>query len=111
MRKAVTDSRGDVSYDRDNRPGVTNLIDIYSNMTGKSEAETVAEFAGCNTLQFKEGVAVAVSEHLAPIQAEYRHLVANPEYVTQVLDEGAIRATAMAEKTMIEVRRAVGFTI
>eukprot|EP00035_Acanthoeca_spectabilis_P005827 m.117772 g.117772 ORF g.117772 m.117772 type:complete len:406 (-) comp13210_c0_seq1:184-1401(-) len=111
LRKAVTDSLGEIHYDPKGRPGVSNLIEIYCAATGHSPVETEIAFKGCNTLEFKEGVATAVSEHLAPIQAEYARLETDPGFVMQVLDRGAQTAAAMAEQTMVEVRRAVGFTM
>eukprot|EP00038_Savillea_parva_P000270 m.95213 g.95213 ORF g.95213 m.95213 type:complete len:403 (+) comp10093_c0_seq2:79-1287(+) len=110
VRKAVTDSIGTITYDPQERPGVSNLIDMYSAVTGRTTAEAVSTFAGCDTLEFKEGVAVAISEHLSPIQTEYTRLQRDPQYVTHVLDAGAQRATVLAEATMVNVRDAVGLT-
>jgi tryptophanyl-tRNA synthetase len=106
----VTDSVGRIFYDPVERPGVANLMDIYCAITGRTTHDAEREFNGCDTLQFKEGVAAAVSEHLAPIQSELARLEADPGFVTRVLDDGADRARSMAEATMLDVRRAIGFT-
>ncbi|KAI9246288.1 tryptophanyl-tRNA synthetase [Phascolomyces articulosus] len=109
IRRATTDSLGSISYDKKERPGVSNLLTIYSTMRDITVEEAVKEFEGIeSTKQFKEQVADAVIEHISPIQAELLRLQADQGYVRQVLDEGAAKAAEVAHKNMEEVYKVVG---
>ncbi len=72
LRKAVTDARGAVTYDPGARPGVSNLVDLYAAVLERPPEACVADFAGMNTLQFKEHVAAALISAVDPIRVRYR---------------------------------------
>ena len=74
FKRAVTDSEALVRYDPENKPGVSNLMAIYSTITGKSMEEIEAEFSGKGYGDFKPAVAEAVIEELRPIQERFRQL-------------------------------------
>ncbi len=109
FRRAVTDSDGVVRYDPETKPGVSNLMTIYCCMTGKDYDAIEAEFAGKGYGDFKTAVAESVIEQLAPIQAEYKRILADKEYLETVLKEGAARASVLADRMVQKVYRKVGF--
>ncbi|KAI8139723.1 tryptophanyl-tRNA synthetase [Fennellomyces sp. T-0311] len=109
LRRAVTDSIAGVSYDVKERPGVSNLLSIYSAVRDISVEDAVKEFADVqSTKQFKDQVADAVVARLQPIQSELARLQAEPGYVRRVLDEGAEKAAEVAYGHMEEVYKVVG---
>ena len=111
IKRAMTD--GDeppvVRYDVKEKPGVSNLLDILSGVTGKPIAELEAEFAGQMYGHLKGAVADAVSQMLSELQARY-HLYRNDEaFLDQVMRDGASKARAQAQETLKKVYEAVGF--
>lgn len=109
FRRAVTDSDGEIRYDPVNKPGVSNLLSVYSVFTGKSVEGAAAEFAGKGYGDFKLAVGEAVADRLAPIQAEQARLLGDKEYLNGVLASGAQRAYSIARKTLAKVYKKVGF--
>lgn len=110
LRRAVTDSDTDahcVRYSAD-KPGVSNLLNIYSLCTGTSVAEAERLFEGKGYGQFKDAVADAVISVLQPIQSEQKRLAADKAYLESVLKQGAERAEHIACKTLSKVYRKVG---
>ena len=108
FKRAVTDSDGQVRFDRETKPGVSNLMAIYSTFTGKTMEEIEAEFAGKGYGDFKLAVAEVAADALAPVQAEYNRILADKEYVDAVLKDGAARAARIANRTVSKVYRKVG---
>lgn len=108
FKRAVTDSEGCVRAGED-KPGVTNLMSIYSAMTGKDMDSITREFDGQGYGAFKEAVAQSVIDTLAPIQAEYARILADKAYVDGVLREGAEKASRLARRTVQKVYKKVGF--
>lgn len=108
FRRAVTDSESCVRASED-KPGVTNLMSIYSAFTGKSFEEIEREFDGRGYGDFKEAVGQSVTEALAPIQAEQKRYLADKAYLDSVLKSGAEKANYMARKTLSKVYRKIGF--
>ena len=109
FKRAVTDSDGVVRFDREAKPGVSNLMCIYSTFTGKSNDEIAAEFEGKGYGDFKMAVAEVTADALAPVQAEYDKILADKAYVDGVLKDGAERAARLANRTVSKVYRKVGF--
>lgn len=108
FKRAVTDSDGMVRFDRETKPGVSNLMAIYATFTGKTMEEIEAEFAGKGYGDFKLAVAEATADALAPVQAEYNRILADKTYVDEVLKDGAARAARIANRTVSKVYRKVG---
>ena len=108
FKRAVTDSDGVVRFDRETKPGVSNLMCIYSTFTGKSNDEIAAEFEGKGYGDFKLAVAEVTADALAPVQAEYGRILADKAYVDEVLKNGAERASRLANRTVSKVYRKVG---
>ena len=109
FKRAVTDSEACVKYDPENKPGVSNLLSIYSAFSGKSVAEAEKEFAGAGYGDFKLAVGETVADRLAPIQAEQAKLLADKAYLDGVLRSGAERAARTANKTLAKVYKKIGF--
>ena len=111
FKRAITDSDTEncVRFDPENKPGVANLMSIYSAVTGKTFEEIEAEFAGQGYGKFKPVVGDAVIEHLRPIREESQRLLKDKAYLEGVYREGAQRASYVAEKTLRKVYKKVGF--
>jgi tryptophanyl-tRNA synthetase len=108
VRSAVTDSATDIRYDREAKPGVSNLLEIMAAATGRSIPELVSEHDGHGYGAFKTAVAEAVTELLRPIQQRYDELAADPGEVARILADGADRAQAIAAETLHRAKDAVG---
>lgn len=111
FKTALTDSLPGISYDRANRPGVTNLIEIMSHMSPDNKScEQIAEDLKDSSLRvLKEEVARVVVEHLKPMREEYMRLMSeNNKRLEEIAEEGAIKARESADKTMRLVREAIG---
>jgi tryptophanyl-tRNA synthetase len=108
IRSAVTDSDAAVRYSPDDKPGVSNLLEILAATTGRAIPEVEAEFAGGGYGPLKAAVADAVVAFLQPLQARFAELDADPEHVTAQLALGAEKAEAMSAKVLERVRRATG---
>lgn len=109
FKRAVTDSETDIRYDKENKPGVSNLIEIYSCATGIALEEVEREFEGKGYGDFKAAVGEAVAETLKPIQNEYNRLMADKGYLEQIMRTNAERAARISGKTLAKVRRKTGF--
>lgn len=109
FKRAVTDSGAEVRR-ADDKPGVSNLMTIYSAFTGKSDEEIEREFEGRGYGDFKLAVGEACADALAPVQAEYERLLADRAYLESVMRAGAEDATYAASRTMSKVNRRIGFT-
>ncbi|MDR3311352.1 MAG: tryptophan--tRNA ligase [Oscillospiraceae bacterium] len=109
FKRAVTDSEASVRYDAEAKPGVSNLIEIYSACTGKTAAETETEFSGRGYGDFKKAVGDAVTETFRPIREEAERILADRAYLESVYRTGAEKASAVADATVREVYEKVGF--
>ena len=111
FKRAVTDSDTEncVRYDVENKPGVANLMTIYSAVTGKTYDEIEQEFAGQGYGKFKPAVGEAVVELLRPIREEAQRIMQDKAYLEGVYRAGAEKASYVAEKTLRKVYKKVGF--
>jgi len=109
FKRAVTDSETQVRFDPEHKPGVANLMNIYSAVTGKTFEEIEAEFDGLGYGKFKPAVGEAVVECLRPIREEATHILADKAYLEKVYTEGAQKASYVANKTLRKVYKKVGF--
>ena len=109
FKRAVTDSETCVRFDKENKPGVSSLMTIYSAATGKSFEDIENEFAGRGYGDFKAAVGESVVELLRPVREKTEDLLKNKDYLEQIYTEGARRAAFLASKTLDKVYRKVGF--
>ncbi|KZE63445.1 tryptophan--tRNA ligase [Fictibacillus phosphorivorans] len=107
IKRATTDSDGVVAYDKENKPGISNLLTIYSQLTGESISSLVEKYEGKGYGDFKQGVAEAVINTLKPIQDRYKEYVDSSE-LDDILDQGAEKANFVANKTLNKAERAMG---
>ena len=109
IKSAVTDTERDIVFDPINKPGVSNLLSIYSLATGMSAKESEAHFAGKGYGDLKADVAEAVVEVFAPIRERTHELLSDPAELDRLLASGAERAQEIAQTTLARVYDAVGF--
>jgi tryptophanyl-tRNA synthetase len=109
IKSAVTDTGREVSADEAGKPGITNLLTIFSTISGRPVAELEAAYVGKGYGDFKGDVAQAVVEFVAPIQERFHRLYGDAEALDAVLADGAERARRVAEETMDLVRASIGF--
>ena len=108
IMSAVTDLGSDIYYDPENKPGISNLIQIYASLKDISIEETENIFKDCHKYgEFKKAVADVVVEVLAPFQEKYKEVLASGK-IDEILDEGAKRASYIANKTLNKVKKTVG---
>lgn len=108
FKRAVTDSEGGI-YRSPDKPGVTNLIEIYAAVTGTTPEAVENEFAGKGYGDFKPAVGEAVIETLRPIREETERLLADKGYLESLYRQGAEKAAAIANRTLRKVHKKVGF--
>ncbi len=107
IKSAMTDSDGVVKYDKENKPGISNLLTIYSSCTGESIESLEAKYEGKGYGEFKQDVANAVIQVLQPIQERYKELI-DSDMLDDILDEGAEKAACVANKTLRKAKKAMG---
>lgn len=108
FKRAMTDSGNEIRYGED-KPGISNLLDIYSAVTGKTIEEAEREFEGKGYGEFKIAVGETVADRLKPIQQKYQELAKNPDYIDNIMKVNAEKAAYIAEKTLRKVYKKVGF--
>jgi tryptophanyl-tRNA synthetase len=108
IKSAVTDSGNDVRFDPDDKPGVSNLLQILGAVTNRSPEVVADEYSGSGYGTLKGAVADAVVEFVRPLQVRYVELESDPAEVARILAVGADRAQAIAATVMVRVRDAVG---
>ena len=109
FKRAVTDSEAEIRFDPENKPGVSNLLTIYSAFTGVSIEEAVNSFEGKGYGELKLAVGETVADKLQPLQAEQKRILADKSYLEGVLAQGAEKAYKVARKTLAKVYRKIGF--
>lgn len=110
FKRAVTDSDTEkcVRFDAENKPGVSNLMQIYAACTGKDYAAIEAEFDGLGYGAFKPKVGEAVVETLRPLREESLRIMQDKAYLESVYKAGAEKASYVANKTMRKVKKKIG---
>lgn len=110
IMKATTDSDGVVKFDMQNKPGISNLLNIYSVLSGMSIPELETKYEGKGYGDFKNDLVEVVVEALAPIKARYEEIRHSDELI-EILKDGAQRADAIAQQTMKRVKENFGLGI
>lgn len=107
-KRAVTDSGSEVKAG-EGKEGIENLMSIYGAVTNKTFEEIEKEFQGKGYGDFKAAVGEAVADSLAPMQEEYKRLIADKAYIEKCMKEGAEKAYAASRRTLQKVSKKVGF--
>lgn len=108
IKRAVTDSENRIAYEPE-KPGVSNLLSIYSTFTGKTTEEAVQTFSGMGYGHLKTAVADAVVAELTPVQEKYRRFAADKAHLNAIMLDGALKARNAAKKTMDAVYSRIGY--
>jgi tryptophanyl-tRNA synthetase len=111
IKRAVTDSGSAIFYDQENKPAMSNLLEIYAALSGKEIAEVQTEFVSASYSAFKLRLADLISEHFAEFRKKKKLLLARPAVLKKMLSSGSIQAAKVANKKMQEVRKRIGLAI
>lgn len=107
LKRAVTDSDGEIRFGED-KPGVSNLLTIYSAVTGKTIAQSEQDFAGQGYGALKQDVSDAVIAELEPLQKRYAEVRGDKAFLESVMTENAEKAAYAACKTLFKVQKKIG---
>jgi tryptophanyl-tRNA synthetase len=108
IKRAVTDSDGEIRYDPDTKPGVSNLLSIIAALSNATTDQVIGDLAGRGYGDLKARATECVIDTLSPIQAEYARIMADKAALQAVLDRNALRASARANRTLDKVKHKVG---
>ena len=108
IKRAVTDSVGEVNYS-DDQPGIKNLLNIYSSFSGERVEDIVEKYRGQGYGDFKKDLEEVVVEGLRPIQERFNEIRNDKEYLEEVYRKGADKASNQARKTLRKVYKKIGF--
>lgn len=108
VMSAVTDSGNEIKYDLSNKPGISNLLSIYSAFSGENMAQLEEKYRGKNYEAFKSDLAKIIIKSLSPIQDRYKKFAKNKASVLKILKDGSKKAGKVAEATMKDVRNKIG---
>ena len=109
IKRAVTDSETEIRFDPENKPGVSNLLTIISALTGESIDAVSAELNGQGYGALKARAADCAIAALEPLQAEFKRLMGDKDYLMKVQAECAEKAAYLATRTLRKVQKKVGF--
>jgi tryptophanyl-tRNA synthetase len=109
IKSAVTDTDGEIRFDRDKKPGVSNLLGIYSAITGDSVKSLEERFSGKGYGDLKSELAEVVVSALAPMRQRAEELLSDKAELDRLLAKGAASANELAEQTLQKVHEKVGF--
>ena len=107
IKRAVTDSGAEIKASKE-KPAITNLLNIFSEVSGKTLSDLEKEFTGKSYGEFKERLAEGVIEYLTPIQDKYKKLMQDEQMLLSILQKGSDKVSQRAEKTMKDVKRKIG---
>lgn len=110
FKRAVTDSGNEIVF-REDKPGISNLLSIYSEMTGKTIKEAELEFEGNGYGDFKKAVGESVVEKLRPVKEEYDHIIKDKAYILETAKKGAEKARYIASRTIKKVYKKLGLVL
>jgi tryptophanyl-tRNA synthetase len=108
FKSAMTDTEREIKFDEKNKAGISNLLTIYTAISGSTIAAAEAEFEGKGYGDFKSAVAEVVVDFLSPIRNQALELLEDPTHLTQILREGADKANAVANTTLAQTYEALG---
>jgi len=108
IKSAVTDTGRDITFDEKGKPGISNLLTIYSSLSGKTMAQAEADFVGKGYGDFKGAVAEVVIDYLKPVRDKANELLQDETHLNKLLKIGAEKADAVASKTLSDTYLALG---
>lgn len=108
LKAAVTDSGSEIKYDREKKPAISNLLEMYSALADKEIPELEKKFKNSSYSDFKKSLAELVAGHFADFRKKKKSLLAKPDTLTAVLKAGSKQAAKQANKKILEVKQKVG---
>jgi tryptophanyl-tRNA synthetase len=111
MKRAITDSDNEIYYDEENKPGISNLLQIYASSRGLNLEQAQSQCASLSYAELKIQVAEGVIEILKPIQVHYEEMMKNKDLLEKYMKEGAEKAEYVANKTLKKVQKKVGLVL
>ncbi|MBI5220346.1 MAG: tryptophan--tRNA ligase [Candidatus Liptonbacteria bacterium] len=111
IKRAVTDSGSVVKHDRTEKPGISNLLEIYSALVNEPVPKLEKKFAGKNYGAFKSALIKVITDHFADYRKKKAVLAAKPKLLASVLSTGSKKAAQMANKKMTEVCQRIGISV
>lgn len=111
IKTAVTDSGKEIRYDPDTKPAVSNLLTIYSSFSGQDFTEIEKKYTGRGYAEFKTDLAELLVKKLAPIQKKYRELSKDKKTILEILHKNAKEASSIANRTLLVVKKKIGFVL
>ncbi|MDP3727487.1 MAG: tryptophan--tRNA ligase [bacterium] len=111
IKAAVTDSGKEIKYNPNNKPAISNLLVIFSEFSGRPMTELERAYTGKSYAEFKADLAETIVIGLAPLQQKFHELEKDKDSVLRILRDGSEQASAMATKTLADVKEKIGFLI
>ena len=108
IKSAITDTGREIKFDAQEKPGISNLLTIFSALSGKPVAHIEKDFEGKGYGDFKAAVAEVVVEYLRPVRAKALELLDDPTHLSKILHAGAEKAALVADKTVADVYERIG---
>jgi tryptophanyl-tRNA synthetase len=109
IRSAVTDTGRDILFDVENKPGVSNLLTIYSALSGRTVGDLVESYAGKGYGDLKKDLGEVLVEFITPVQAQVKSYLDDPTELDKILNQGAERAREVASRTLSQAYDRLGF--
>lgn len=111
IKKAVTDSGSEIKLDRQKKPAISNLIDIYSNLTGISPEKIEIKFKNKGYIDFKLDLANVISNYFSSYRKKKAELLKNPTFLKKLIKNGSEKAAKVASAKLLEVKEKIGIKI
>jgi tryptophanyl-tRNA synthetase len=111
IKKAKTDHLSEISYDKEARPEISNLLDIYTTLASENINDVISRYQDQGFTKFKEDLAEIIITKLQPIHSKYLDLMNNQDYLLSVLYNGAEKAKIKAAITIVQVKKLFGFMV
>ncbi|MEO8607671.1 MAG: tryptophan--tRNA ligase [Chloroflexota bacterium] len=109
VMRATTDSHSEIKFsDESERAGIQNLLTIYQTLTNTNRDEIESEFEGRGYGDLKKAVVIQINDLLSPLQARYNQIIDEPDYLDEILAQGADKASEIAEATLDNVKTKIG---
>lgn len=109
LKRAKTDSHAEITYDKEARPEISNMLDIFAAVSGRDTREIAQEYQTAGFAKFKQALADAIIAKLEPIQTEYDKLMDDKGYLTSILEDGAVKARKRSTATLSRIKELFGF--
>jgi tryptophanyl-tRNA synthetase len=111
IKRATTDSGSEIKFDREKKPAISNLIDIYSSLSGENSSKIETDFKSKNYSYFKEKLADVISEYFSDYRKKKIELLKNPDKLKKLITDGSKEAAKVASAKILEVKEKIGINL